>query len=79
MERGAVMTRATINIVPNDEATLDAAAHTLRTVQGVLSVDIDRGEQALHVEHDPDVIAEGELLTLVGEEGVQVRDVEGGR
>jgi hypothetical protein len=70
------MTQATIRIIPNDDGTLEAAAHTLRTVQGVLSVDVDEPAQALHVEHDADVITEGELLTLMGMEGVTVRDLD---
>jgi len=66
----------TVKVVRNDDATLQSTAHTLRTVQGVLSVDVDEAASALHVRHDADVISEGEILNLIGMEGVAVDDVE---
>jgi hypothetical protein len=68
----------TIELHTRDDHTLRSVASTLTTVEGIDEVAVDDRASAIHVRWDPEMMDVGEILTLIGQDGIEVLDVQEG-
>lgn len=62
----------TLTMERNDDATLESAATTLRSLDGIRSVTVDEARSALVVDYDETSIDdEGEIVNRVAAEGIE--------